>query len=874
MTDVPSNLIPTRITQLPEYEGDSTEGYTPYAVEGRTYKAKLANIVAPLADDVAIAAAAAEAARDAALVYKFNAEDSALAAAASAAEATTNGAEQVALARAWAEGTEPGGPNTDSSKGWSYQSQGFALSLETDAAGGFYDSLAAGVADPAVEVGDAFNIIEDGRHYVGQKTGPATGEIIAEYATTGFAATINGPGGAGEVGTVDGSNVQNALSAIQKPQRDLFNSLSAMVGQLPTTCVIERRRTDYIEFAAYTPLTADGLKWHRWYFSNRFNAGFLAAPTFINCHLALLYSSAAVPIFAATGSGGISAASPTSTSAASGATRTGTWVGPSTVSGVANTYYTTTLGDSITYTISCNAGDVVYSAHASVFTNGGIVAVSVTTGGSPIAAGDYLCPLGGTGGTERVFSTRQDNGTLGVAAMFRAPSTGSYVVTLQLATNTPASSRLYTTRLDAYAALTGTSAAGCYGSVTVPATPGGNANLTYHPGHTFVIAYNDCTRIDWSYWKTATSGQVSFKVYNSAGVEVTGLTTTDLDMYNSSSVVSSVEVMSGKPKDDYKLHVFFKNTKNASSTDYRLYWLESRASDETTAGVPGTDTFNILDCPPNPAGGVDFGSYQLMGPSNMNFAIKGRVAAQPAGTEKFLSGPAHGFETSPTDWALMIDGVDQTAVYNAMAVGGMLPGVIAKVAYTTTLKSPTTTQTTTPTSSVTLAALPTMGALSYEDCFSAAGYRFTGDVDWSADVVIYRDYGAMMQVYSRKSGTKGIGGGFDKLAVSSEGNYTLSTYNNAEFTFDATADELAFVNDTHAVAVKVLNRAEINSYFRDFTGTAFGNCNSYSSGYNKAYSDVVASFPAGKQFGASDGYRKQLLFRAFEGPAMQVVAGF
>lgn len=191
MTDVPSNLIPTRITQLPEYEGDSTEGYTPYAVEGRTYKAKLANIVAPLADDVAIAAAAAEAARDAALAYKFQTE-----------ALVQDGADSALLSQAWAEGTEPGGPNTDSSKGWSYQSQGFALSLETDAAGGFYDSLAAGVADPAVAVGDAFNIIEDGRHYVGQKTGPATGEIIAEYATTGFAEAISGPGGAGEVGSL------------------------------------------------------------------------------------------------------------------------------------------------------------------------------------------------------------------------------------------------------------------------------------------------------------------------------------------------------------------------------------------------------------------------------------------------------------------------------------------------------------------------------------------------------------------------------------------------------------------------------------------------------------------------------------------------
>jgi len=38
---VPSNLIPTRITQLPEYTGSSTLGYTPYALTGVTYKVAL-----------------------------------------------------------------------------------------------------------------------------------------------------------------------------------------------------------------------------------------------------------------------------------------------------------------------------------------------------------------------------------------------------------------------------------------------------------------------------------------------------------------------------------------------------------------------------------------------------------------------------------------------------------------------------------------------------------------------------------------------------------------------------------------------------------------------------------------------------------------
>ncbi|NBX33044.1 MAG: hypothetical protein EBR07_10005, partial [Planctomycetes bacterium] len=46
MSDVPSNLIPTRITGLPEYLGTSTLGYLPYVFEGQTYKVQFANIAA------------------------------------------------------------------------------------------------------------------------------------------------------------------------------------------------------------------------------------------------------------------------------------------------------------------------------------------------------------------------------------------------------------------------------------------------------------------------------------------------------------------------------------------------------------------------------------------------------------------------------------------------------------------------------------------------------------------------------------------------------------------------------------------------------------------------------------------------------------
>jgi hypothetical protein len=42
----PTNLIPTKITQLPEYVGSSTLGYLPYVIDGRTFKVQFSNIAA------------------------------------------------------------------------------------------------------------------------------------------------------------------------------------------------------------------------------------------------------------------------------------------------------------------------------------------------------------------------------------------------------------------------------------------------------------------------------------------------------------------------------------------------------------------------------------------------------------------------------------------------------------------------------------------------------------------------------------------------------------------------------------------------------------------------------------------------------------
>lgn len=659
------------------------------------------------------------------------------------------------------------------------------------------------------------------------------------------------------------------ISTTPVTQRNLFDALSAQAGSMSTTAVIERRRTDYTEYVVYTPLTSDGKEWHRWYFSNRFSAGFLAAPTLIVCTLAYLYASTAIALPSANQATGTIAVSATDTKTPADATDTGTWTSPATVAGVSTTSYQTTAGATRTYTIDNSGGTkgTIFLRASNSAVNGGIAKVVVKLGGTEIASGLYTCPL--VSG-ERIANYRDNQSTssaLSYIPICAGVGTGSITVELSESASNPVGGRINDAGVLAYNTFP-YNTAGLYGLAEVASS----ANLMSHAGTSVVYQCTNTTRISWKYRTQTVSGIANFKVYDNSGTEIASYSNSSVDTYSAGGASDrSVEVAKGLTKGTYWLRVTVAPTK--TGTRYALYDLGALASDETTAGVAGTDTFDVIDTPSNPSNSADFGYNILMGPANMNFAINGRVASEAAGVEKFLSGPAHGFETSPVDWALSIDGTDQTAAYNALAVGDTLSGSVIRVTYTTTLKSPTASQTTPPTSSVTLAALPTMGTLSYQDSFSGAGYRFTGSVAWSASVVIYRDYGVLLQVYSRKSGTRGVGGGMDKLAISSAGNLTLATYNDAQTSLSTTADAFAFANDTYAAAVKILNRPEVSADFADFSGTLKGNTNTYTTGLNKAYSDIVPSFSAGKAYSNGDGYTKQLLFRAFKGASMGEALG-
>lgn len=764
-------------------------------------------------------------------------------------ELTSFAALAATAAQAWAEGTLPGGIGTKSSKEWSADAQAMAEAIAVLGLGAIYDTVPEGVAPV---------------------TGVANGEFFLVWENERLPIYVNNAGVA-----VKKAELPTTASLYPTAnQRDLFGILAAQVGPMPDTVVIERRRTDFIEYRAFTPMTADGKEWVCWYFSNRFNAGGLGAPALITSHQALLYGSGVLPLPTANQSTGTIAVATTDTKATSDGAVTGSWTAPSTVGTSTDISWPTTAGTGAvrTYTVDNSGGTkgTIFLRGAKSSTNGGIAKVVVRLNGTEISAGLYTCPL--VGG-ERIANYRDNQSTTGSECFIpvcAGVGAGSITIEISESASNPADGRIYDGGLRVYDSFP-YNTAGLYGLAELT----NGANLLSHAGTSVVYQLTNATRISWKYRTQTVGGIATFKVYNNAGVEISTYQTTSLDTYAGAQSDQTVAIAKGLAKGTYWLRVTVDGTKNAAATSrYALYDLGAVAADETTAGNPLIDPFDVLDCPSNPANSADFGSYQLIGPGNLQFAIQGRIATEAAGVEKFLSGPAHGFETAPSGWALLVDSVNRTADYNALAVGGKLIGSTARVSYSTTLKSPTAVQTLPPTVAGTLDGLPTMGTLFYQDDFSGAGYRFSGTVNWTAIVIIYRDYGIMLQAPSRKPGSKGLGGGFDKLAVSSAGNVSLSSYDNAQGIILKTADSLAMANSSYAIAAKIMNRAEINAALIDLSGNQAGNYNSYSTGYNKGYSDIVPSFSSGRAFPAGSGYTKQVMFRAFKGAALPVALGF
>lgn len=656
--------------------------------------------------------------------------------------------------------------------------------------------------------------------------------------------------------------------------RPVFDMVAAPSASRKDVAVIERRRTDYLEYSIYTPMSVDGGVWQRWNFSNRFSAGAFGAPVFMCSTLAYLYESTALPLPAANIGTGTIAVTPADTQTPADASDTGTWTAPATVLGVTTISYPSPQNSGATriYTIDNSAGDrgTVFLRGTFNVTNGGVASVVVKLDGVEISEIEYSLPLVGGERLANYRSNQITNGQLAYIPACAGVGAGEITIEISESATNGTGHRVYDGGVIAYDAFP-YNTAGLYGLTEYQ---GSAYNLLSHSGTSVVYRCDNATAISWKYRAQTVSCVAEFTVLDNAGVEVASYTNASVDTYNAGGASDkSVDVVSNLATGTYWLHVTVGKSKNAAATRYSLYDRGVTVVDATSIGTVGVDDFLNTDTPANPTNAVDFGSNILMGPSNLQFAIRARQASEPAGVERFLSGAAHGFETEPTDWALFVDGVDQTAAYNALAVGGQIIGATAKVTYSTEVKSPTSGTTSPPTSEVALDALTTIMNLTYQDEFSGVGYLFTGGVERVADAVYYDDFGVMLQVFSVASG-QGAGGGFDDLAVSCDGTFLLDGNDDSKYLSPLIADQFAYANDEYASACKIINRPEVDKAFLFRGGAKRSEWHSYSTGRNKAYSQIFQADTNGKLIYAGDSsYRKQILFSSFSGASLKIALG-
>lgn len=571
---------------------------------------------------------------------------------------------------------------------------------------------------------------------------------------------------------------------------------------IPNQVVLEKLRTDFIEFAVYSPLDSDGIKWVRHFSSVRLYSGNQGAPDYQVGTLALLYASTTLALFGSTGTNSITADTPTATvEGASATSRTGTWTGPVSVFTMPNAYHTSTTGDTVVYDIAVPAGGVIYHEAPGVTGNGGIAEVKVELSAVEITAAEYLCPL--SSGV-RIADYRYPNAGLAVIPLAKVTTGGTYTVTLTRSAQSPAGGRLYDIRVRAYNA-TPYNSAGVYGSTIASGDGGITSDLTYAAGSTFVYQCLNTTRITFAYWANPTAGQVKFTVYDNSGVEVGSYITETVDMYSASSPGASttVEVVRGLAKGTYWLHAQVLSTKNASATGYRMYVRKVRTFDETTAGTLGVDEFDILDMPLSP--GADFGTHCFSGFGNHWYATQWRPAAAtswPSG-DNFVSG-VHGEETALTnaDLTFNVDGVEVD--YDGAAQYATFTGASIVLTFSTTIKFPGT--------------ATNFGTLARTITYTKGTEIKVETVRTLTSEATYgNDYIMMLQAANGGgSQSSNIGGGFGNWALERDGNLTLNASNNSSVESDPWSECYACWNTQYASYVQLENPEQVQVQYEDY----------------------------------------------------------
>lgn len=582
--------------------------------------------------------------------------------------------------------------------------------------------------------------------------------------------------------------------------RDIISATSPAfnIGGLVNRCMLKKLRTDYLEFAIYTPMTTDGKYWARWLFTNRFNLSVTgsagaggAIPRMIMCTLAAIFPQDEIAKVAENKPTGTTATAATVTKLNTDGVEVGTWTSPTTFGGVSNINYSTTIGDTKTWTVT---GAERYTMESVFLSNGGIANVKVYTDAgltTEIPEGNYLTPS-----NRLVHFSGGSNNLQHIPLCYGLTSGSTYYIRTTVDATNPGSGRVYQGRIFGYddieyddiVVLDGK---GIHGVVDDASLASQTNSRSYNPGTRAIYKCENCTMIDWRYVETTSGSIVTFLVYDSTGTPISTYVNPYIDTYAPGSTAKKVTVARNLPLGDYYLHVTNGKTRNASNVvtpGYRYYDFGVVTYDETTAGTIEEDDFNDFDVPniitdPNndSGNGTD---YLLIGTGNLELAISARKTTDDVGDEEFLGG-IHGFETTPTP-VFRGDG-DVVDFAGGAQFDTWFAGEFT-VELDTTLR------------------FPVDGTdfcdVEYLYGLSQSGYSVATTKTTQLDSYIHNEYSIMLNVPNTdmsQSGkpTQGLltGGGFEK--VGADINYIINDYDNSSTLIQPYQRGVAFVNNEY-----------------------------------------------------------------------------
>jgi hypothetical protein len=606
------------------------------------------------------------------------------------------------------------------------------------------------------------------------KTTGANGQVVVYVEPGAYRLSVNGVDSYIDIDSR--SQAVSDLVNLRKADSILSSGMSIFAPD--NKCMLKKLRDSlYEEFAVYTPLTPDGKNYIRWLITNRFNITNDGAPRVIGATLASLYPATDTSRIAANNVSETRVTSTTATRTSSAGTPTGTWVGPATVLTTTDVLYSSTIGDTLVYTIT---GVERIELRALLAGNGGIGKITIKESAVEIDESNYLIP---SDHLINFISTATGNTTMHFPLAEGLDSGLTYEVTIEVDASNPVGNRVYQAGLLGFNDIAYNDV-GINGIVLDSSLGGQTNSLTVASGTTAVYQLNNTTKIDWRYVENPTGSIVNFQVFDSVGGEIASYENQTVDQYATGSTSKKVTVAKGMDKGTYYLHVINGKTKNASSTDYRYYDFGVLNYDETTSGSIGVDEFDDYDMVDNDQDPNNGTEYMLIGSGNLEVAISARKTTETVGDEEFLGG-IHGYETTPTP-TYKANGA--AIDYAGASAGDSFVSESFSVEFDTTLKF--------------FIDSTDFCDVSYSLGFGQCGYTVNVTKTTLADSYIHDDYGIMLNVPSTDTGNQGllVGGGFENVLAGD--NYLLNSYDNSGTFIDAETTSAAFLNSKYTVLVK------------------------------------------------------------------------